>query len=882
MRRLSWFIVGMILASLLFISPTQQSHAAGADCNISWNEVLHDTFDSNYRSLVGPTTPNTTVKLRLRVAQSDVTSARVRVWDARAKTSTYYNMAWDGGFDTSQTYDWWFVDLAVGAQPTILYYFFEINDAPGGCGADQDFYADDDVKFYGGGRGQVYDNYNDSQSFQITVYDPAYSVPSWMQRGIVYQIFPDRFRNGTPGNDPAAGRFSYGANTSVVRSGQSNWNYTVCDPRSTYSPSCASHYGDNFYGGDLQGITDKINQGYFDNLGVTVLYLNPIFRSPSNHKYDTADYMTIDPDFGTLADFQAMSTAATNHGIKIILDGVFNHVSSDSKYFDRYHRYDAAGNLTAPNGGSDDNSGACEAGASAFYSWFYFPAFANPGTDNGTTVYCANGAGNANQTYEAWYGYSSLPKLQANSSAVRNLIWNNGLSSVGPYWTQKGASGWRFDVGGDVDPGLGSDASNTYWEGFRGAVRNSVVTGKSDTLMLGEEWGDASSWLLGNEWDSVMNYRFRSAVLNWLFTGCSGNGCSGGTSFSDNDSNGGSYSGDIHYASPAQFNAMLRSIQEDYPPAAFKAMMNLEGSHDTERVRFLLKKSNNNDDVTAAQRMKEWWLFAYTYAGAPTLYYADEVGANHDGVWDGSTYQDDPYNRLPFPWGDTPGSYVPDTANLLPHVRKMASIRQSYRALQDGDVQHGMIIDDAKKVYGFGRIYNGAPHQTALIALNRSNSAQTTSFTGLNAAPYSLPDGTVLLDALNGGTYTVSGGAVNLTVNSNWGVVLLEQAKIDTPAVATGLSKTVSGADKVVSWSPVTADTGAGREVAVTYEVYRGTTAAFTADASTLRATMTAPAFGGSSIGKITYTDVGAGAGTYYYKIRAINAGNKTSTTGGF
>jgi len=882
-------LVLVLLTFTLVPNPIIAVHtasAASADCNVQWAQVLHDTFDSNYRSIVGPTTPNNTVKLRLRVAQSDITSARVRVWDDRTNTQTYYSMSWDGSFDTDPTtYDWWYANIPVGNQPTILYYFFEINDAPGGCGADQDFYVDDDIAFYGGGQGAVSDNYDDTRSFQITVYDSNFSVPSWMQRGNVYQIFPDRFRDGNTGNDPAAGRFFYNqAGGTIARSNQSNWNYTLCDPRGIQAPpySCSSHYSDNFYGGDLAGIKDKVDQGYFDNLGVTVLYLNPIFRSPSNHKYDTVDYLSIDPDFGTLTDFQNLVTSANSHGIKIILDGVFNHVSSDSRYFDRYSRFNAAGTLTSPSGpGTNDGSGACESTSSTYRSWFYFPDIGHPGRDGdpntGTIVYCATSS-----TYEAWAGYSSLPKLQANSTQIRTLIWNNGLSSVGPYWTQQGASGWRFDVGSDVDPGLTNDASNDYWEGFRTAVRNGAVTGKTDTLMLGEEWGDSSAWLLGNEWDSVMNYRFRSAVLSWLFTGCtaSSSGCNGsGSTFEDNDSNSASSSGAISYISPSQFNARLRSIQEDYPPAAFKAMMNIEGSHDTSRLRFLLKKSNGDNDSTAAQRMKESWIFAYTYAGAPTLYYGDEVGVNHDDVWDGSRWQDDPYNRLPFPWDDTAGSYSADTTNLLPHMRKMSSIRLSYRALQDGDVQHGMIINDANKLYGYGRT-NGS--QTALIALNRDNAGHTATFTGLNAAPYNLPNGTVMVDALNGGTYTVTSGQVSLTVNSNWGVVLLEQNKVETPAAATGLSKTTVGSNIVLNWSPVTTDSAAGRELAISYEIHRSTTSGFTPSPATRINTISPPNFGGTSTGKVSYTDVGGAGHGYFYKIVAINAAGKSSTSAGF
>jgi len=237
--RIFTLLLLLVLSLSMIVRPHHTTNAApltaAADCNIWWNEVLHDTFDTVYRNPIGAVTTGTTVKLRLRVAQGDITSARVRVWDDRTNTETYYNMAWDGAFDTdSTTYDWWYVNIPVGSTPTILYYFFEINDAPGWCSADQDFYVDDDPKFYGGGYGQMSDTYDDTRSFQITVYDPAFTVPSWMQRGVVYQIFPDRFRDGDPTNNPQAGRFSYNrSNGAIVRSQFSganpsgDWNFTV-------------------------------------------------------------------------------------------------------------------------------------------------------------------------------------------------------------------------------------------------------------------------------------------------------------------------------------------------------------------------------------------------------------------------------------------------------------------------------------------------------------------------------------------------------------------------------------------------------------------------------------------------------------------------------
>ncbi len=849
----------------------------GPNCDISWTQVLHDSFNSDYRNPTGPATTSTSqVKLRLRAAQNDLSSARVRVWNDRTDTATYYDMAWDGTFDTDPTtYDYWYADIPIPVQTTLLYYFFELNDngngvCPSGYSADQDFYSDYDVKFYGGGYGAMYDTSSgvDLVSYQLTVYDPDFDVPEWMQTGVVYQIFPDRFRDGDPTNNPAAERFFYNeAGGTIVRSNdaEADWNTAICDPRS--AGGCLGDYSNNFYGGDLAGITEKINDGYFDQLGVSIIYLNPIFLSPSNHKYDTADYLQIDPDFGTLADFGNLVTAADNHKIKIILDGVFNHTSSDSLYFDRYGRYDSFGAINDIDGGADDNSGACEGGSSTFYSWFYFPAGSNPGKDQpgDVIVNCPNGASDANQTYEAWYGYSSLPKLQANIPAITDLIWDNGTSSVGPYWIDLGASGWRFDVGADVDGGLTNLSNNDYWEGFRTAVR----TVDDETITLGEEWGDASAWLLGNEWDSVMNYRYRSAVMSWLFTGCSGNECSGGTAFSDNDSNAGSSSGSISYISPSQFNARLLSIQEDYPPMAWKAMMNLEGSHDTNRIRFLLKKINNDNDTAAIQRMKELWLFAFTYAGAPTLYYGDEIGLSQDGVWDGSHWQDDPYNRAPFPWDGMAGDFTADT-DLQDFARMMASIRHSYPALQDGDVQHGLVIDDVNKLYGFART-NGS--QTAIILLNRDGASHSVSLSGLNLPPYNL-DNTTLLDAIGGNTYIVSGGTITtpITVNPTWGVVLLEQNKIETPAAPGSATFSFNGSDVTLGWNLVSLDTGSGREVPISYTIHSSATYPFTPDDGNQIGEVYPPSNG---IAQSRMTTTFAGNITTAYAICAENAGGK-------
>ena len=279
------------------------------DNNVYWAGLFHDSFSTTFRNPIGPvTTAQGTVTLKFRTCQNDVQSASIRVWNDRTNAETISALTFDSnGTDPSGigTVTYWKIDLrsrrarrsstTCSARPTAQPPPTTGTTIPRSTAA-----ATVQPKAT---RPRPTDN-----SYQLTVYDPNYTVPSWMQRGTVYQIFPERFRDGNSANNPASGRFFYGASSAIVRSNQTVWNTTVCDPRGVASPTCADHYSDNFYGGDLAGITAKINDGYFDNLGVSVLYLNPIFRSPSNHKYDTADYMTIDPDFGTPADFQALAS----------------------------------------------------------------------------------------------------------------------------------------------------------------------------------------------------------------------------------------------------------------------------------------------------------------------------------------------------------------------------------------------------------------------------------------------------------------------------------------------------------------------------------------------------------------------------------------------
>lgn len=871
------------------------STAQTGDNNLYWSGFKHDTFDVAYRDPIGPLPDDAgNLTLQFRTCMEDV-SAPPTLYLHNKRTSTNTSIPMTFAEHTAEgslgPVTYWTYTLPIPADETNLYYYyFDIQD-----GTNTSYYGDDNAAFYGGGYGAGYNNPSSAQnsSFQITVYDAEMSVPDWMQQGIVYQIFPDRFRDGDAGNNIGNGEYNYGNPTATVyrsQSGSNNtngdWNSVLCDPRGTYSPSCANVYGENYYGGDLAGITEKINAGYFDALGISVLYLNPIFEAPSNHGYDTANFMKIDPRLGTLADFQALVAAAEAHNMRIMLDGVFNHTSSDSVYFDMFRRYDASGALVSPDApGTNDQSGACESAASAFRDWFYIPDVGMP--SNSPLDLCnadadADDPSTWTSTYETWWGYGSLPKLKATLPAVTDFFWDNGLSSVAPYWVSQGANAWRFDVGADIDPGL-HDPANLYYEGLRAAVNNAAITGKDDVVLLGEEWGDASFWLLGDEWDSVMNYRYRSALLGWLFTGCTGNGCTAGSVFVDNDSNYGSSSGEISYLSPSLLNARLLSIWEDYPPEARKAMMNLAGSHDTNRILFLLKQINNGNEAAAIQRLKEFYLLTFTYEGAPTIYYGDEIAASADGIWSSDNkYEDDPYNRLPFPWDDEAGSDYDNSDTTLTHliIRHFASIRNSYAALQTGETKLGIHINDAEKTYGFAR-YTGT--QTAFVLLNRDSTTHSITLDGLNDAPYALADGTVLVDILNASTtdIIVSGGAVTVDVNPTWGVILVEKNKIDMPA-APVVSFSVNAAGTTLTWNPVLTDSLGGQETPIEYLVYRSQDPDFTPDNATNLIGGTEIGKFGNVDGKLTFLDSDVFPDDHYYIVCAVNMGLVKGCTSAF
>ncbi len=828
----------LLLFLLILVAPSLRSQTSqAADNNVNWNELGHNSRDSLYRNPGSAVPVNTPIRLRFRALNGDLTAAKVRVWNDRLNLDSLYDMTKIASEivlpNDPNVYEFWEVTLPASPQPTVYWYRFLAID-----GSKTVYYEDDGA--YTGGWGQTYENSPD-RGWQLTIYDPAFETPDWVKNAVIYQIFTDRFSDGDPSNNPAAGEFFYGNYDSVVRSNNTDWNTAICDPRNVLNGNvCNGIYSQNFYGGDLQGIIDKLD--YLQDLGVTALYLNPIFESPSNHKYDTTDFMTIDDNFGTLSTFQTLAQEANNRGIRIILDGVFNHSSSDSYYFDRYSRWASAGVPTTV--GANDGSGACESTVSAYEDWYtFFPYAGTPPAP------CSD-----NRDYPKWFGiFDSLPVYQHDFPAVRDYFINNGTSSVGPYWAQW-ADGWRLDVAPEIDHGTINDPADDYWEDFRAAVR----AVNPDMYIVGEEWGNPTSWTIGGEWDATMNYQFSAAVLSFWRD----------TAFNDNDFNSASSAGTLNPLTPTGFSERFLNLQERYAPEAFYAMMNLFGSHDTNRVLFLLDHNNSDNNTAeyadpnydwsdAVTRLKGAVLMQMTLPGAPTIYYGDEVGTVNPPAYDGSRWQDDPYNRAPYPWLDETGTpyyaHMQSSsaqANLRSYYDVLIAARNANPALRTGSFDL-LLTDDANELLVYGRKM-ADDSNTAIVVVNGSAAGKTVT---VDVSGY-LPVGAVLTDVLSNATYTVNstGQLQNINAPARNGAVLVLGAFANRPLAVTNLSATGGTGSVTLHWTaPANADN---------FDVYR------------TRLSGGGYTFVGNT-SSTTYTDTGlTNATTYYYVVVSKNAGS--------
>lgn len=716
------------------------------DNDIHYDELKHDTRDAFFRYPFGAVKTGETVTLRIQAKKHDLESAKISYWDDIKKTRNELPM-YKVGESSDGKYEYWEVQLKF-EYPTRIWYYFVLKD-----GTKTAYYGDDDEQL--GGVGKATDTVN--KDFVLVVYDENLDTPDWMKGVVMYQIFPDRFYDGDPSNNRLK-QYSRGYEPVEYHE---DWYELPDNPnykdREGYTGD--GIWNNDFFGGDLQGIIEKLD--YLKELGISVIYLNPIFQSPSNHRYDTSDYKKIDELLGDLDTFKELMREAHARGIKVILDGVFNHTSDDSIYFDRYGKY------------LDTGIGAYQAWRlkvqSPYSEWYEI-------RDDGS--------------YDGWWGFDSMPVIRSVNGSEYNVeSWANFIindeEAVAKYWLNPdgdrdaGADGWRLDVANEV--------AGDFWAHFRKAID----TVKPGAPMIAELWEDASLELLGNSFNSVMNYLFRNAVISFILD----------ETF---------YDGNVTHTpiDAEKLDERLMSIYERYPLPVFYSTMNLLGSHDTMRILTVFGydsadegKNSQEAKEQAIKRLKLATILQMGYPGMPSIYYGDEAGLSGGK---------DPDCRRTFPWGK-------ENTELQEFFKKVISIRNENQVLKTGDLQTLYAQGD---VYAYGRrIINGKDafgneyaDSAAIVVVNKGEPTRIT----IDTRKF-IRDGVEFKDALSGKSYVVEDGKVVIEVGAMSGAMLISVSGQDltAPASVTNLKATSGKGWVTLEWSPV-----AG---AKSYNVYRST-----------------------------------------------------------
>ena len=488
----------------------------------------------------------------------------------------------------------------------------------------------------------------------------SYKTPDWAKGAVFYQIFVDRFFNGDVSNDVLDNEYHYigGSTTRVL-----DWNkYPVMNGVR------------EFYGGDLAGVIKKLD--YLEDLGIDAIYMNPIFVSPSNHKYDIQDYDFIDPHYGIIKQdvgevlnsstqtnkeasryikrvtdlenleasnqlFQTLVEESHKRGIKIILDGVFNHCGSFNKWLDRELIYEDAKGF---------EKGAFVSRESPYHTFFQFRKDSWP----------------YNASYDGWWGYETLPKLNyEKSQKLREYIMEIAKKWVSPPYS---VDGWRLDVAADL--GYTAEYNHCFWKEFRKTVKEA----NPEALILAEHYGDPSEWLKGDEWDSVMNYDAFMEPVTWFLTGMEKHSDDFREDMLSNHSN---------------FINTMNHYMGKFQIQSLQVAMNELSNHDHSRFLTRTNRKIGRTNTLGAKAaevgiqmavMREAVVLQMTWPGAPTIYYGDEAGVC------GWT---DPDNRRTYPWGN-------ENKELIRLHKELIRLRKSYQALKVGSIKfltsfHGVI-----------------------------------------------------------------------------------------------------------------------------------------------------------------------------------------------
>ena len=485
--------------------------------------------------------------------------------------------------------------------------------------------------------------------FQLTVFDENLYTPAFVRGGIMYQIFPDRFaKSGVKHENVPADR--------IIRDDWYGTPYYRPDEKGVVR-------NNDYFGGDLRGIIEKLP--YIHDLGVTVLYLNPIFESHENHRYNTANYEKIDPLLGTEEDFVELCEKAKELGIDIILDGVFSHTGADSIYFNKFGRY-------------GEHTGAYRDKNSPYFPWYSFIGYPD--------------------TYDSWWGITTLPNVNENNEQYTNYICGDG--GILQKWIKLGARGWRLDVADELP--------DEFLDNLNVAVKKMG----DDKIIYGEVWEDASNkesygvrrrYLIGGQLDSVMNYPFKEAILNY-----------------------------VKYANARQFVDSIMTILDHYPKPAIDMLMNFLSTHDTERALTRLggEEVGWHDKDWQCERYLDGAQYLYGIAllkcamvlqfflpGIPSVYYGDEAGMEG--------YRD-PFNRRCYPWGR-------ENTELIEFTKQLSKVRKGTRAFEQGEMK---FIECDDNVCVFIR-YDKITRDAAIIYLNKSTKGRSFEISNEHTAMFS-------------------------------------------------------------------------------------------------------------------------------------------------
>lgn len=507
--------------------------------------IRHDSRNLTHRAPAGAQPCKTEIRLFL---ETDQPEAIVRFW--LEGHSYLYKMApTDGGFEYA---------FRLPEKPGVVWYYFIVGTHYYGNARDNL-----------GGEGELY--LHEPPSYQITVYDPAFKTPDWLGNGIIMQIMPDRFYRG--GTYPCRGRL------------HADWD----EPPEMRLSITGDNEADDFFGGDLPGIAEKLP--YIKSLGVSVIYLNPVFLAHSNHKYDTSDYRMIDPAFGTEADFSALCKKAKALGIRIVLDGVFSHTGADSVYFNRYKTFNSVG--------------AYNSRLSKYADWYEFHKWPDD--------------------YKSWWGFESLPNVNKNARSFREFIIN-APDSVVAHWLRAGASGWRLDVADELPLD------------FLNALRERVKDIDPDNCVMGEVWEDPShkvaygelrSYCLGDTLDCTMNYPLRAAILGFLTGKLTAQGCTRVIeSLQEN-------------LPQAFFRSQMNLLSSHDKPRALTVLADVGNMEPDRKYRYPIKLTDTQY-ARGKRRLIAAWKLVCALPGMPGIYYGDEAGLYGMA---------DPFCRAAYPWG---------------------------------------------------------------------------------------------------------------------------------------------------------------------------------------------------------------------------------------